>query len=247
MRTIRLRLPAGLRWRLAAWVAGVLLVSAAAVFAVVYIDTGSQLRGQIDRDIAGDTSQLAQTLRPLAGQTPARVAASARGYVRAQPYTATSTLLFVLVPGQATVSNHPDVFGALFPEEGETASVQASENAAGRKLLVPRIGYSVVRVPDVGRMRIHERAVAVGRMRVIAGAGEPLNTVERAQHGVAAGVHSRRGDHPRARAARLVSGRCPSGGTAAPDGRDRGTGRRRGSDPPDGGVSQANGRAPGPG
>lgn len=70
MRAIRGRLPASLRWRLAAWVAGVMLVSAGAIFAVVYIDTGSELRGQIDRDIAGDTSELSQAQRPLSGQRP---------------------------------------------------------------------------------------------------------------------------------------------------------------------------------
>jgi two-component system OmpR family sensor kinase len=185
MRSVRGLLPSGLRWRLTVWVAGVMLVSAAAIFLVVYSDTGSQLRGQIDRDIASDTSQLAQVVRPLAKRSPSQVAAAARRYLKAQPYTATSTLLFVLIPGQPTVSNHPEVFGSAASEDGEAATQQAVENQFGRTLLTPRIGYSIARVPDVGRMRIHERAVPVGKIRVLAGAGEPLYILERARHSVA--------------------------------------------------------------
>ena len=50
---------------------------------------------------------------------------------------------------------------------------------------MPRLGYSVQRVPDVGRMRIIEQRAYLGGVPVIAGAGEPLALVERAQHGVA--------------------------------------------------------------
>ncbi|MBV9606749.1 MAG: HAMP domain-containing histidine kinase [Solirubrobacterales bacterium] len=178
-------LPVGLRWRLTAWVAGVLLVSAAVVFLVVYQDTGSQLEGEIDRDISGDTSQLLQSLQGVRGKSLAQIQAAAIDYVRAQPYTATSTLLFVLLPGGATASNHPEVFGSLRPQPGETVSEQFIENAEGRRLLVPRIGYSVAPVPDVGRTRIFERRADLGTTQLIAGSGEPLALVERAQHGVA--------------------------------------------------------------
>jgi two-component system OmpR family sensor kinase len=184
MPTISRWLPAGLRWRLTAWVAGVMLVSAAAVFVVVYRDTGSQIRSQIDRDISGDVGQLAQALRPQAGQAPSRIATVATRYVLAQPYTATSTLLFVLVPGAATVSNHPEVFrGAT--EAGESQTEQHKESRASSRLLVAHSGYSIQHVPDVGPMRILERSVDLGGRRVVAGAGLPLTLVESAQHGVA--------------------------------------------------------------
>ncbi len=185
MPMIRRLLPAGLRWRLTAWVAGVMLVSAGAIFLVVYSDTGTQLRSQIGRDIANDTGQLAQAVRPLAGESRAQIAAASQSYLRAQPYTASSTLLFVLIPGRATVSNHPEVFGTASPEEGESLGQQITENELGRRLLTPRLGDSVMRIPDVGEMRIHEREVSLGTFRVIAGAGEPLYAVERAQHGMA--------------------------------------------------------------
>ncbi|MGI8430497.1 MAG: sensor histidine kinase [Solirubrobacteraceae bacterium] len=175
----------GLRWRLTAWVAGVMLVSVAVIFVVVYNDTGTELRNQIDRNIAGDTSQLAQSLRPLSSPSPPQVAAAARRYVSAQPYTATSTLLFVLVPGQPTASNHLELFGVADPDNGESTAEQARENELDRRLLVRRIGYSTQRIPDAGRMRIHERVVSLGRLPVVVGAGEPLEIAERAKHGVA--------------------------------------------------------------
>ena len=174
-----------LRWRLTAWVAGVLLLSAAVVFVVVYRDTDTQLRGQIDRDIAGDAGQLKQSLVPFAGDTPRQIALGAGRYVDAQPFSATSTLLFVLVPGAGTVSNHPELFGAARPDDGETEAEQARENVLGRALLIPRIGYTTEPAPDVGAVRILERRVAVGRLSVVVGAGEPLAIVSRAEHGIA--------------------------------------------------------------
>jgi two-component system OmpR family sensor kinase len=170
---------------LTAWVAGVLVVLAAVVFLVVYQDTGSQLQDEIDRDISGDTSQMVQSLQTLHGKSAARIRAAATVYVRAQSFTATSTILFVLMPGAATASNHPELFGARRPEEGETEAEQLVENAEGRRLEVPRLGYSVAPVPDVGRMRIFEQRADLGGVQLIAGAGEPLALVSRAQHGVA--------------------------------------------------------------
>lgn len=177
--------PSGLRWRLTAWVAAVMLLSAAAVFVVVYQDTGSQLRGQINRDVTGDANQLSQSLTQLRGTTPSQIAAAATRYMRAQPYKATSTLQFVLLSGAPTASNHPELFGAKEPEPGETTAEQARENSEGEKLMVAHTGYSTQIVPDVGKVLIFERAVDLGAARGVVGAGEPLATVERAQHGVA--------------------------------------------------------------
>src|SRR5438105_11859029 len=87
--------PTSIGWRLATWVAGVLLAAAAVTFVVVYSGTGQQLRDQIERDLRNDTGQLSQSLQLLAGAPPAQIAAAARRYVAAQPYRSTSTLLFV--------------------------------------------------------------------------------------------------------------------------------------------------------
>jgi two-component system, OmpR family, sensor kinase len=178
-------LPASLRWRLTAWVAGVMVVSAAVVFFVVYQDTGTQLERQIERDVSGDTTQLLQSLQAYRGQSARAISAAASRYLLAQPYTANSTLLFVLVPGVATASNHPEVFGGRRPEAGDTTADQLHENAEGRRLEVAHLGYATTAFPDVGRMRIFEQLGDLGSVQVIAGAGEPLALVERAQHGVA--------------------------------------------------------------
>ncbi len=162
-----------------------MLVSAAVIFVVIYEDTGAELRSQIDRTIAGETSQLSQLLASLHGQSPTQTVAAAQRYVAAQPYTANSTLLFVLIPREATVSNHPELFAATGPEDGETPQEQARENAQGVKLLKPRLGYSTQHVPDVGAMRVYERSVEAGKLEVVAGVAEPLAVVEQAQHGVA--------------------------------------------------------------
>jgi two-component system OmpR family sensor kinase len=186
MQAIRSALPTSLRWRLTLWVAGVMLLSAAAVFAVVYKDTGTQLRSQIDRDLAGDTSQLAQSLQAPRGRTPIQLTAAATTYMRIQPYTATSTLMFVMIPGAPTATNHPEVFsGTERVQEHETAAQRAREKGEERKLTTARIGYSTRPVPDVGKVRIFERTVRIGAVQAVVGAGEALTNVERAQQGVA--------------------------------------------------------------
>jgi two-component system OmpR family sensor kinase len=185
MRPSRRRLPRGLRWHLTAWVAGVMVAAAAAVFVVVYRSTGSQLRGQVVRGVVAQTTSLEQALRQIRVSSARAVATAARRYVQAQPYTATSSLLFVPIPGAVPESNHPEVLRAGPPEPGESVADQAHENAQTGRLRVPRLGFSTLSVPDVGRMQLLERALSVGGLRVVAGAGAPLAVVESAQHSVA--------------------------------------------------------------
>jgi signal transduction histidine kinase len=162
-----------------------MLVSAGVIFFVVYNDTGSRLRAQIDRDIAGDTSQLSVLVSSLQGRDPAQVVRAIDLYLRAQPYSATSTLLYAMVPGAGTATNHPELFGFSGRDDFEPVAEQQREVSLGRALLVPRIGYSVQRVPDAGKMRINERSVTLGGLAVTVGAGQPLAAVDQAQRGVA--------------------------------------------------------------
>ncbi|MGI9185850.1 MAG: sensor histidine kinase [Solirubrobacteraceae bacterium] len=186
MRPASLRFPNGLRWRLTAWVAAVMLVSVAVIFWVVYTDTGTELRQQIDRDVVGDTSQLAQSLGAQSGTSPGDLVVRARGYLAGQPYGASSSLLFVSIPGVGAAVNHPEIVGSgALPDAGETSADEGSESDAAAALLAPRLGYTVQRVPDSGPTRIFERLVSIGGTRVLVGAGEPLSIVDRAQSGVA--------------------------------------------------------------
>ena len=182
----RARLPSGLRWRLTAWVAGVLVISAAIVFTVVYISTGSQIRSQVDRDIAAETAQLGAGPEADAGRmVPPRWPGSPRHMSERSPTASTRRCCSCWFPGAGTVSNHPEVFGAGTAERGETPAEQALENDRSRQLRTPVPGYSNRRIADAGQVRVLERRVTVAGVPVIVGAGEPLALVERAQHGVA--------------------------------------------------------------
>ena len=159
--------------------------AAALLFVVVYVQTGSSLEHEIDLDLRGDVTQILQSLRSLDGAPAGTIMAEANRYVRAQPYSATSTLLFVLVRGRPPASNHPELFGGHDREGRETAGQQAAENREGLRLAVPKLGYVVRRVPDVGEMRVLERAARIGDVTAVAGAGEPLAGVHAAQRSIA--------------------------------------------------------------
>jgi two-component system OmpR family sensor kinase len=176
--------PATLRWRLVAWVVGAMVIVSAVMFVVVYEQTGSQLRAQVDEDITGDVSQLSETVRALRTQSPIRLAAELRAYVQAQPFRGSTSLLFAVVPGYGTVTNHPELLGSARPDGGETAADQQRENAQGRALLSGRTGQRTLPAPDAGLVRVDERLVTAGGVRVRLGAGESLQAVRRAQRSV---------------------------------------------------------------
>jgi len=184
LRALRPLLPTSLRWRLAAWVGTMLIASAAIVFTVVYLSTGAQVRSQIDRDISTQHTALVQALSVPPERSSAAIAASAAAYLRGRPYSPTSPVLFVIVPG-GVLSNLPELFGFSRPEAGETAAEQQSENQAAHQLRVARLGHSDAQVPDAGAIRILERPLAGTDGQVVVGAGEPLAQAERAQHDIA--------------------------------------------------------------
>jgi signal transduction histidine kinase len=154
-------------------------------FVVVYRETGSALRAEIDRDIAGDATQFAHAFKQPMYRTPAQVLAAAREYARGQPYGRASTLLFMIIPGTGTATNHPELFGSASPENGESAEVQSQENRLGRQLQVPHAGYSIKPLPDVGHVRLYEVRLRVAGHVAYAGAGEALSIVDRSQADVA--------------------------------------------------------------
>jgi two-component system, OmpR family, sensor kinase len=178
--------PGGLRWRLGAWVAFVVLASCAVTFVVVYRGTGSELRHQIDREIAGDVSELSQVMISSDDRQPGQLARRATRYIRGQPFSASSTLLFAIVPGAHTSSNRPELFTRAKVDNGETAGEQTHENQVAAKLLKVHDSYSTLTLPDVGDLRLLERSFTLpGGRRVTVGAGEPLAVVAHAQGSVA--------------------------------------------------------------
>ncbi|MGA9859837.1 MAG: ATP-binding protein [Solirubrobacteraceae bacterium] len=174
-----------IRWRLVAWVTGVLLAGMAVIFVVVYERTGSELRSQIDHDVAGDVAQLSQAVKSSDAHSPRTLLADMSAYLRAQPFTGASSLLFIAVPGHGAVSNHPELVNATRPDDGETTAQQAQENSLGGAMTSGAIGLSTRKVADLGHARFLLRQVRAGGLTVRVGAGEPLAVVTRAQHGIA--------------------------------------------------------------
>jgi two-component system, OmpR family, sensor kinase len=176
----------GLRWRLTAWVAIVMLLFAAVIFVAVYRGTATQLRRQIDRELAGDASEFSHNLKLLHGSSPQALTTAARSYVHDQPFGASSTLLFANVTGAGTSTNQPELLSQVAPDKGETPAAQAQENRVADRLLSAHDGYSTLDYPDVGDLRLLKRYVSIdGRVGVTIGVGEPLAAVHRAQDGVA--------------------------------------------------------------
>ena len=178
--------PGGLRWRLAGWFAFVTLLCTVIVFVAVYGGTGTQLREQLDHEVAGDAAKLAHNLMAADTKTPRQISNAATRYIADQPFSASSTLLFVLVPGTAPSTNRPELFGSPKPDNGETASEQDVENRLSSQLLTAAAGYRTLSLPDVGDLRVLKRRIRVrSGLSVVIGVGEPLASVAHAQRGVA--------------------------------------------------------------
>lgn len=187
MRRARVRLLSiGLRGRLAAAVAAVVLISTGISFLAVYRGTGAQLRGQIDHELANDASDLAHALGAPARRSPVAVAHAAAGYMRAQPFKPTSELLFAVVDGSAPISNRAELFSPSVTDAAETGRAQARENRLLAQLLHARFGYSTLAGPDLGELRLLKRVLVSKRASsVFVGVAEPLAPVAHAQASVA--------------------------------------------------------------
>jgi two-component system OmpR family sensor kinase len=186
-RGLRRLSPSGLRWRLAGWVALVTLICTGIAFVAVYRGTGTQLRHQIDQEIEGDSGELAHNLALAKARTSRQLSEAATRYVRGQPFSASSTLLFAVVPGAGTSTNRTELFSRSgAPDNGETAAEQIQEDGLSAQLLTAGDGYSTLALPDVGNLRLLKRTVRVpGGLTVTVGVGEPLAAVGHAQRGVA--------------------------------------------------------------
>jgi two-component system OmpR family sensor kinase len=177
---------AGLRWRLAGWVGLVMLLCTAISFVAVYRGTGTQVRQQIDKELAGDAGDLAHDLARAHPATAKRAAHAADESVRDQSFAASSTVLFVLIPGAATSTNRPELLTQATPDNDETPTEQAQENKLSHNLLRTPDGYATLTLPDVGDLRVLKRSVRLGAGLVVTvGVGEPLSSVKHAQAGVA--------------------------------------------------------------
>ena len=174
---------------------------------------GDHLRGRLSRyrDPAAspDRSARSRATRassrapspPLMTARPVQVAQAATRYVRAQPFSASSTLLFAIVPGAGTSTNRPELFDHAPPTMARVPPFKRKENRLSQQLVSAHDGYSTLRLPDVGDLRLLKRTVSIPastdwrsaasrarchwRASGDVGVGEPLLTVAHAQRGVA--------------------------------------------------------------
>ncbi len=164
-----------------AGVAVVVLVVLAATFAFVYRSTGSQLRAQIDRSVRNSALQLKDAIQQRRVPTATAALTRAARYAGTQPFRDSNMLLFVLIPGSGTASNHPELFGYGRPDSRENGVSQRLENGYGLRLTQPQVGYSTKAAADSGAVRLFEVRFRIAGTTAYAGAGEPLETVEHAQ------------------------------------------------------------------
>lgn len=175
----------GLRWRLAVWVALVVVVSSGITFVVVYRGTASELKSQIDREISSDAGEFSHAIVE-GGKSRAGLERAAARYIHGQPFQASSTALFAVIPGTTVQTNTPELVTSTKPDDGESMAVQEAENRAAGRVLNARIGYSTLRLPDVGQLRlVKQRVKAPGGQTITVGAGESLASVASAREGVA--------------------------------------------------------------
>ena len=178
--------PRGLRWRLAAWFTLVMLLCTGIVFFAVYHGTGTEVRRQIDRELAGEAAEFAHNLRTAGPDNPQQLAQAARRYLRTQPFSVSSTLLFAVVPGAGTATNSQELVTVRSPDDGETAAAQRAENRLALQLIRAPAGYQTIEAPRAENLRLLKRPVRLsGGINVTIGAGEALTDVTRAQHSVA--------------------------------------------------------------
>jgi two-component system OmpR family sensor kinase len=116
-----------------------------------------------------------------ADDTPRQVLHRARVYAATQPYQNAAVLLFALIPGYGTASNHPELVTPSKPDDGETQAQQNVENAEAARIATPDPGYSTKIGPDVGTVGIYEESFTIaGGHKVYAGAAEPTAGIHRA-------------------------------------------------------------------
>jgi two-component system OmpR family sensor kinase len=180
------RRPTGLRARLIVSVGAVVMVTVAVAFAAVYHQTGVELQSQLDQSIRSDARQFADAASQQPGASPRQVLRAAQAYAHSQPYRNAAVLLFAVVPGYGTASNHEELVTVdRDSDDGESETEQAQENAEARRLATPRPGYRTEYGADVGKLRVYQQSVALaGGLHLYAGAAEPLTDIEHAQNGV---------------------------------------------------------------
>jgi len=175
-----------LRWRLTFALGTVLVLAFVGTFYVVYHETGSRLRGQIDTDLRGEAAVFSEAIaRPGQELTGEQIAARAQRFVADQPFSASSRLLYAIVRGQRIATNYPELLGQTARDIDDTPAMRRAEARLTAALRAQPAGFSIQRAPDAGSVRLYVRTVDGGD-GVLAriGVAEPLAPVDDALDGI---------------------------------------------------------------
>ena len=180
--------PRSLRWRLTIALAAVLILAFLGTYFVVYHETGSRLRGQMDVDLQTQAAHFSTYVSPSGvARTAAQIMSSAANYVHTQPFSASSRLLYAIVPGQKLATNEPELLGV----SGHADDVPATSGAEARLTATLKAlshGFSTQRAPEVGRLRLYVEAFRTeDGLLARVGVAEPLAPVDDALEGITRG------------------------------------------------------------
>jgi len=175
----------GIRTRLAAAIALIVVAALAATFLAVYRGTGSDLRAQIDRDLGEDASTLIQRVAGAPERSSAALSLRAQRYINSQPsFGPSSELLVVEANGARPATNEPELLG-IAHEPGESASERRAEVGEPLQIRSAPDGYSTIELRDAGQVRLLKRPLTVGNRQIgSVTVGQPLDSIHAAQSGV---------------------------------------------------------------
>lgn len=173
----------GLRGRLAASIAVILLVALSVTFVAVYRGTGADLRGRIDDDLEREVASLARSLDQGAPPPAPQLRKRAQRLIRARPFGPTARVLSISIPGAGIVTNQPELLG-LRPGPAREGH-EAEEREQARMLVSAPPGFFDVEVEGAGDVRLLTRLTPVGGGGVATiRVGEPLESVARGLDGL---------------------------------------------------------------
>ena len=181
--------PRSLRWRLTLAVGALIILAFGGTLLGVYRETDSRLRAKIDKDLQTAVSAFsAAVIHPGSATSPTAVARDAARYVRTQPFSASSRLLYAVVDDHI-YTNEPDVFGLAPGDNEDTPQRRRQEATLSRELEQAQPGLATRIAPDVGALRVlvaPVESIANGEVALIA-VGEPLSPVDDALDGILGG------------------------------------------------------------
>jgi len=176
----------GTRTHLTIAIAVIVLAVLVGTCIAVYQRAGSDLRGQVDRDLGEDVAALTQHVGGAPGASAAETSRRAQHYINSQPTFGPSSELFVVkIDGAPLATNEPELLG-VGREPGENKAEAQAEAQQSQEILAAPSGYSTTALAEAGNVRLLTRPLFTGgREAGQITVGQSLSSVEAAQSGVA--------------------------------------------------------------